>query len=71
MNTKWKRGQKAELARRCGISPTHLGDILAGRKQASASLARVIEDESAYIEGIRLSRTDVLYPLESNNPLVG
>ncbi len=67
---KWKKGQQAELAARCKISRQYLNDVIRGRRRASAPAARNIERESSKMEGIYLSRLDVIYPEESTNPLI-
>lgn len=63
---KWKRGEKAKLARAIGISRSHLTDILHARKSAGRVLAVKIERASLG----RITRLDVLYPRESLNPLL-
>ena len=42
----WKWGQKSELARRAGISPQYLSDILNCRARASRELAEKLEKVS-------------------------
>lgn len=66
ISTPWRRGEKTALAKKLGISPSYLSDILHGRKSATTELATRIETASAG----RLTRLDVLYPRESLNPLV-
>lgn len=71
LRTTWEPGEQAELARRCGISRQWINDLIHGRANAHASpdLARTIEKEATKM-GLALSRTDVLYPEESTNPLI-
>lgn len=57
----WQHGQKAELARRVGISLQHLSDILNGRKRATPERAKQIV-KAAFDMGVSLSLYDLLYP---------
>ena len=66
----WILGQKAELARQCSVSAQYLGDILAKRKRALPELAAKIET-AAKAMGLEISRIDVMYPEETENPLLG
>ena len=65
----WKWGEKADLARRGGISPQYLNDIIHARKRAphvvATRLARAAEELA-----LGLTRDDFLYPCESENPLI-
>ena len=65
----WKRGQKAELARRSGMAKSYLCDILKGRKRATPENAARISNE-AHRMGLALDRMDLIYPYESTNPLI-
>lgn len=65
----WRHGNRAELASNAGISRHRLSDILAGRHRPSPDLAERIEIEAAAL-GLDLSRFDLLYPQDSDNPLM-
>lgn len=67
---KWIRGQRAELARRSGISTAYLCDILSRRKRATPERAEIIEAQ-AIAMGLSLTRYDLMYPDKSVNPLIG
>jgi transcriptional regulator with XRE-family HTH domain len=69
MKTEWKRGDKAELARRCGISRQHLCDILQGRRRAiNVDLAENLLVNADYM-GYQTSIFDWAFPSKSDNPL--
>ena len=65
----WARGEKSELARRCGTTPQYIGDILSGRKRALPELALEIQRHARYM-GLHITRDDVMYPEKSANPLI-
>lgn len=44
--TSWAFGDKSELARRAGISPQYLSDIIAGRKTCSSRLGTLLAKHS-------------------------
>ena len=69
MRDQWQRGDKAQLAKLADISQPYLQDILTGRRGVSASMAAKIEC-CAHQLSIGLSRVDLLYPVESTNPLM-
>ncbi len=62
----WKHGEKAELARRAGISPPHLCNILGRRTRAGAALAHRLES-ACYGMGIRISKEDWAFSVETDN----
>ena len=69
LQTEWSYGQKAELARRTGIAPSYLTAILKGSVPVNAKLAKKLSKEAKGL-GLKLSRDDLLYPDESENPLL-
>lgn len=40
-----KHGEQAQLARRIGITPKHLSDVMCGREVPSRKLAEILERE--------------------------
>lgn len=66
----WTHGQKTELAKRAGVPISYLSDILYRRKPASKDSAARLEEEALKM-GLVLTRLDLLYPLETQNPLFG
>ena len=65
----WGHGQKAELARRCDITPQYLNDLIHGRKSATPERARQLTAQADEM-GLAFTRADFLYPRESRNPLM-
>ncbi|MFA6102623.1 MAG: helix-turn-helix domain-containing protein [Victivallaceae bacterium] len=57
----WKWGQKAELARRAGISRQYLSDILNCRKHAPPELAEKLEAASSEMK-LNLKKEHFMYP---------
>ena len=68
--TIWKRGDQTELARRAGISPQYLNDLIHARSRALPELAKVLERE-AKILGYKLTVNDWIFPTESSSNLMG
>lgn len=64
----WKRGQRAEIARRAGISKQHLTNILKRRKNARPSVAVRLEQASAEV-GQYIPRTEWAFATTSEHPL--
>lgn len=62
----WKRGQKAELARRAGISRSHLVNILARRSRAKAELAEKLA-EACKAMRLKIKREDWVFSQETDN----
>jgi plasmid maintenance system antidote protein VapI len=60
-----KRGDQIRLARRVGISPRHMNDILKRRKRPSPEIAKKLEEETG------IDRSAWLWPDEIHNPLIG
>jgi len=56
--------RQVEIARKAGITPRHINDIVRGRKTPSPKLAKKLEQ----ITGI--SRIAWLYPEEFSNPYI-
>lgn len=63
----WQHGQKAELARRVGISIQYLSNILNGYKRATPDRAKAIV-AAAMDMGISLSLYDLIYPEDAEDP---
>lgn len=70
MKTEWVRGDKAELARRCGVSRFHLTNILKRRKRAAWATAMTLETEARGM-GYYLPSFDLMCPANTTNPLFG
>jgi len=68
--TEWKYGDQKRLAERSGvISQSHLSEIINGHKRCSPEKAKHLT-RAALDMGYVISRTDWIYPEESNNPLL-
>lgn len=70
LRTSWQHGEKAELARRSGVSRHYLIDILAARRRPSPDMAERIENQAVSM-GLDLTRMDLLYPKDSDSALMG
>lgn len=66
----WPYGAKSELARRAGIHPQNLSDIIHGRRRANVALAVTLARCCRDLGLPATDRLDWLYPEERSNPLV-
>jgi transcriptional regulator with XRE-family HTH domain len=62
----WKRGEKAELAAKAGISKSHLSNILARRTRAKAELALTLAKVCREM-GVPITREDWAFNKETEN----
>ena len=62
----WTRGLQADLARTAGVSVGYLCELLHRRKRCTPDVAKRISSAALMLE-IPLTRTDLLYPEESNS----
>ncbi len=69
LRTNWSHGEKAELARRVGVSPGYISDLLHGVKRALPERAEEIAAH-AQAMGLQLNRDDLMFPEQSKNPLM-
>ena len=67
----WTHGQKAELAKAAGLTPSHLSNILA-KGTCGPELALALEKATNAVKGLPpVGRMIWLYGPRENNPLVG
>jgi len=64
----WPQGTKTELARRAGLSPQFLNDILAGRKPCPAKKALRLAAESSDLVGEEIPVEDWIRNDSTKNP---
>lgn len=67
---KWQRGQKAEIAKRAGVTRAYVGNLLAKRVNASPLNARKLEQASREI-GVFIPRYDWMEATITKNILFG
>lgn len=63
----WKKGEKGALAKRVGVSPGYLSNILARRYRASAALAIRLEEGCAAMR-LPIKREDWVFSKETDSP---
>ena len=66
---KLRWGERAILAKKCGVTPGYVTNILCGKEESSKTFAAKLA-EAALNMGIYLTRNDILYPKESPNPII-
>jgi len=69
-NNYWPHGTQSELARRIGVSPRMINDILHRRRRVSAKRAKILEAASACVLGRDsvVPAADWVFNLESDHP---
>jgi len=69
MKEEWTRGDKAELARRAGVSRSHLCNVLSRRATMRRESAGVVAAVARRM-GYALTWKDLVRPWTSDNPLL-
>lgn len=70
MKEEWAYGDRAELARRAGVSKSHLANVLGRRTTMRRNKARIVAAVARRM-GYALAWRDLVHPWESTNPLLG
>jgi transcriptional regulator with XRE-family HTH domain len=68
LNELWPKGSKAEIARKTGITPQFLNDILSGKNKCPSERAITLQEETKNVAGIDIPLRDWLENRTTTNP---